>query len=215
MSLKEKSELNARERILDAAEHIFAMRGVDGASMRAITAQAKVNLSVVYYYFKDKEALLFAVFERHVKPLMTRQVEMLDEARAEAGTAPIDARCLLEAMILPRTECGSEEVHQLFMMLFARRGVFEQKVFEYLERTTKEVHDKFLEEFSKTFPRLSTLELRFRMESVHAMLAGWQSIAPYKKGRYPKNVSEKTYLEMFINSVLSIFCAEPTATLKG
>lgn len=212
--MREKS-FRTRERILEASEKLFAEKGFSGASMRDITALANVNLSVAYYYFKDKEALLFAVFDNYIKPLMTRQVEMLDEARAEAGTAPIDARRLLEAMILPRTECGAKEVHQLFMMLFSRRGVFEQKVFEYLEGTTKEVHDRFLEEFSKTFPRLSTLELRFRMESVHAMLAGWQSIAPYKKGRYPKDVSEKTYLEMFINCVLSIFCAEPTATLKG
>ena len=178
--------------------------------MRDITALAKVNLSVAYYYFKDKEALLFAVFDNYIKPLMTRQAEMLDAAREAAGTAAIEPRKLLEAMILPRAECASETVHQLFTMLFARRGVFEQKVFEYLEETTKEVRTKFLTEAVKTFSALSELELTFRLESVLAMLAGWQSIAPYKKGKYPKSVSKETYLEMFMNCALAIFNAPST-----
>lgn len=211
--MREKS-FRTRERILEASEKLFAENGFNGASMRDITALAKVNLSVAYYYFKDKEALLFAVFDNYIKPLMTRQAEMLDAARADAGTAAIGARKLLEAMILPRAECASEAVHQLFTMLFARRGVFEQKVFEYLEETTKDVRSKFLKELMVTFPSLSELELNFRWESVHAMLAGWQSIAPYRKGKYPKNVSKATYLEMFMDCALAIFNAPPTLSLK-
>ncbi|MBQ7332042.1 MAG: TetR/AcrR family transcriptional regulator [Opitutales bacterium] len=207
--MREKS-FRTRGRILEASEKLFAEKGFEGASMRDITALAKVNLSVAYYYFKDKEALLFAVFDNYIKPLMTRQAEMLDAAREAAGTAAIEPRKLLEAMILPRAECASETVHQLFTMLFARRGVFEQKVFEYLEETTKEVRAKFLTEAVKTFSALSELELTFRLESVHAMLAGWQSIAPYKKGRYPKSVSKETYLEMFMNCALAIFNAPST-----
>ncbi|MGN0861185.1 MAG: TetR family transcriptional regulator, partial [Candidatus Spyradosoma sp.] len=42
--LREKS-LRTRERILTAAEKLFAEQGFDGASMRGITASAKVNLS--------------------------------------------------------------------------------------------------------------------------------------------------------------------------
>lgn len=205
-----KSESGTRERILDAAEQIFATCGFEGASVRAITKLAKVNLSVVYYHFENKEALLFAVFDNYIKPLMTRQAEMLDAAREAAGTAAIEPRKMLEAMILPRTECPSETVHQLFTMLFARRGVFEQKVFEYLEETTKEVRAKFLKEAVKTFSALSELELNFRLESVHAMLAGWNTIAPFKKGKCPKNVSESTYFEMFMNCALAIFNAPPT-----
>lgn len=207
-----KSELGTRERILNASEQLFAEKGFDGASMRDITALAKVNLSVAYYYFKDKEALLYAVFDNYIKPLMTRQIEMLEAARADAGTAPIAPRKLLEAMILPRTESVSETVHRLFTMLFSRRGVFEQKVFEYLEGTTQEVREKFLKEFSATFPRLSEVELNFRLESIHAMLAGWKTITPFiKKGKkYPKDVAPATYLEMFMACAKAIFEAPPT-----
>lgn len=211
--VREKS-LKTRERILEASEKLFAENGFDGASMRDITALAKVNLSVAYYYFKDKEALLFAVFDNYIKPLMTRQIELLDAARKAAGAAPIKLRNLLEALILPRTECTSETVHQLFTMLLARRGVFEQKVFEYLEATTREVRERFLKEFSLTFPEISELELGFRLESVHAMLGGWKSIAPFKKCKHAAGITPELGLEMFMTCVSAIFNAPPTLSLK-
>ncbi|MBE6401725.1 MAG: TetR/AcrR family transcriptional regulator [Verrucomicrobia bacterium] len=212
--VREKS-LRTQERILEAAERLFADKGFSGASMRDITSLAKVNLSVAYYYFKDKEALLFAVFDRYVKPLMDKQLEMLERARKEAGTSPITPRRLLEAMILPRTESVSEVVHQLFTMLLARRGVFEQRVFESIENATKEIREKFFTEFSKTFPLLPSEEVRFRIESVHAMLAGWTAIAPFKKGTYPKDITREDLFEMFMAMVLEMFGAPPTLSRKA
>lgn len=211
--MREKS-FRTRERILEASEKLFAEKGFEGASMRDITALAKVNLSVAYYYFKDKEALLYAVFDNYIKPLITRQLELLNVARAKAESLPITPRALLEAMILPRTESVSGTEHQLFTMLFLRRGEFEQKVFEHLEETTREVRERFLVELGRTFPQLSSLELTFRLESVHAMLAGWKSIAPFKKGKYPKSVAVETYFEMFMACALAIFGASPTLSLK-
>lgn len=212
--VREKS-LRTQERILEAAERLFADKGFSGASMRDITSLGKVNLSVAYYYFKDKEALLFAVFDRYVKPLMDKQLEMLERARKEAGTSPITPRRLLEAMILPRTESVSEVVHQLFTMLLARRGVFEQRVFESIENATKEIREKFFTEFSKTFPSLPSVEVRFRIESVHAMLAGWTAIAPFKKGAYPKDITREDFFEMFMAMVLEMFGAPPTLSRKA
>ena len=213
--MEPKNESNTRERILDAAEQIFATRGVDGASMRAITALAKVNLSVVYYYFKDKEALLFAVFDRHVKPLIDRQLEILRQARELAGTAPIPPRRLAEAMILPHAECVSESVHRLFTMILLRSGELERRVFASLEHAARELRDCFLREFGKTFPELSSVELSFRIESVRAMLAGWTTIAPCKKGTYPKQVKQEHFFEMFMAMVLEMFNAPPTLSLKS
>ena len=47
-----------REKILDAAEALFAEHGFEGASMRMITARAGVNLAAVNYHFGSKENLL-------------------------------------------------------------------------------------------------------------------------------------------------------------
>ena len=47
--------------ILEAARELFAERGYDGASIRAITARAGVNLGAVTYHFGTKERLYLAV----------------------------------------------------------------------------------------------------------------------------------------------------------
>ena len=55
---------DARERILVAAELLFAERGVDKTSTRDITTEAGVNVASVNYYFRSKEALTEEIFMR-------------------------------------------------------------------------------------------------------------------------------------------------------
>ena len=53
-----------KDRILDASEALFARDGSSGASLRAITQRAKVNLAAVHYHFGSKDYLLEAVLAR-------------------------------------------------------------------------------------------------------------------------------------------------------
>jgi AcrR family transcriptional regulator len=55
---------DARERILVAAELLYAQRGVDKTSTRDITTEAGVNVASVNYYFRSKEALTEEIFMR-------------------------------------------------------------------------------------------------------------------------------------------------------
>jgi TetR/AcrR family transcriptional regulator len=66
-----KSRLGSRGRpeqsraaILQAAVREFAHEGVAGARTDAIARAAKVNKALLYYYFKDKEALYGAVLDQ-------------------------------------------------------------------------------------------------------------------------------------------------------
>src|SRR6202051_3870159 len=53
----EVSEENTREKILSAAGEVFAEQGFEGATVRAITERAGVNLAAVNYHFRDKAEL--------------------------------------------------------------------------------------------------------------------------------------------------------------
>ena len=46
------------ERILDAAEQLFAEKGFAETSLRLITSKAGVNLAAVNYHFGSKKALI-------------------------------------------------------------------------------------------------------------------------------------------------------------
>ncbi|MBV1871333.1 MAG: TetR family transcriptional regulator [Gammaproteobacteria bacterium] len=56
------------ERILDAAQILFATKGFSETSLRHITSKAGVNLAAVNYHFGSKEKLMQAVFERTLTP---------------------------------------------------------------------------------------------------------------------------------------------------
>ncbi len=67
-------------KILLAAQKLFSQRGFDGVTMRAIAAEAGVNLASIVYYFENKEGLYMAVFRHYAEPLMRARVKMLKEA---------------------------------------------------------------------------------------------------------------------------------------
>ena len=56
-------ERTARERILVAAEELFAGFGFDGASLRQIAVRAEVPVGLVSYHFTSKLGVYRAVFE--------------------------------------------------------------------------------------------------------------------------------------------------------
>lgn len=60
------NDLEARQKILDVARSLFAVKGFDGVSVRDITSEAHVNLSLVSYHFGGKEGLYRAVVTEHV-----------------------------------------------------------------------------------------------------------------------------------------------------
>ncbi|MGB9032525.1 MAG: TetR/AcrR family transcriptional regulator [Acidobacteriaceae bacterium] len=53
----------SRDRILQAAIQEFSEHGLAGARTGAIAAEAHVNKALLYYYFRDKEALYTAALE--------------------------------------------------------------------------------------------------------------------------------------------------------
>lgn len=59
---------NTREEILVAARQLFAQRGYQATTMRAIAAEAGVNAALVHHYFGSKEQLLVAAMNLPLNP---------------------------------------------------------------------------------------------------------------------------------------------------
>src|SRR5438132_1210678 len=67
-------------RILDAAHAVFLRRGTAGARMQEIAAEAGVNQALLHYYFRNKEQLARAAFERAGKGFMPAVVQVIASA---------------------------------------------------------------------------------------------------------------------------------------
>jgi AcrR family transcriptional regulator len=71
-----------RERILRAAERLFAEHGYDGTSIRAIVAKAKVNQAAINYHFDGKDGLYREVLRNAFRALTEDQLEHAEEVKS-------------------------------------------------------------------------------------------------------------------------------------
>lgn len=76
----------AREKIKDAAQALFAERGLEGVTVRRIVAAAgQKNMAALHYYFGTKEDLVRELIVDAARLMDGRRNEMLDRAEAQGG----------------------------------------------------------------------------------------------------------------------------------
>lgn len=68
-------DAETRDRILDAARSSLLQRGTSGARMQEIADEAGVNKALLHYYFRSKERLAEAVFQREARRLLPPVLE--------------------------------------------------------------------------------------------------------------------------------------------
>jgi AcrR family transcriptional regulator len=57
-------EKSTEEIIFDAAQKVFVLKGFDGARMQEIAQEAGINKALLHYYYRTKEKLFHAIFEK-------------------------------------------------------------------------------------------------------------------------------------------------------
>src|ERR1700760_4279929 len=78
-----------RERILKAAERLFAERGYDGTSIRAIVAKARVNQAAINYHFDGKDGLYREVLRVTFRAMPEQRLKHADEMKEMPREAPL------------------------------------------------------------------------------------------------------------------------------
>ncbi len=80
------------QRILDAAEVLFARKGYEGASLRDIAALAGIHQLGLYNHFASKEDLYRAVLDRGLQPLVELMGSLLGARIPPADMIDLPAR---------------------------------------------------------------------------------------------------------------------------
>jgi AcrR family transcriptional regulator len=158
---------DTKERIIAAAERLFAERGFAGTSLRGVTSEAGVNLAAVHYHFGTKDALLQAVFGRRIGPVNRQRLQRLDELQRGAGGDSPEIEDILEAFLSPILDLKRDlEGEGLVWSRFIGRVYSEplEIVENMIREQFEEVGQRFTGAFSAALPHLSQREIVERLQ---------------------------------------------------
>ena len=114
-----KEAVDVRERLIDAAEELFAGQGFDGTSIRDLIAKAKSNLSSVNYHFGDKKVLYEELFRQRLCEMRESRLKAISQVMAGRGKPTLEK--LLHAYSIDFLRPFSDAKRsQRFMRLFFR-----------------------------------------------------------------------------------------------
>lgn len=161
--MQQSAQFSTRQKILGAAEVLFAERGFAGASLRQVTAAAKVNLAAVNYHFGSKDNLIEEVFRRRLDELSRRRLDRLAKLEA-AGTASLET--VLDAFITPALELSLDRKGgSVFMRVLARAfAEHNSNLRTFLSDNYGYVLKDFAAAFARLLPGLDKEELYWRLD---------------------------------------------------
>jgi AcrR family transcriptional regulator len=166
---------DTRERLLDAAEALFAEHGFEGASLRAITSRARTNLAAANYHFRSKEALLDAVIDRRIGPVNAERLERLDELEGATGRA-VELEELLEAFVGPALRLASDpRGGATFMRLVGRMLAESGELWQRFIARMLPIRERFAAALARALPDLPRAELAWRMHFTAGAMVGTMS----------------------------------------
>lgn len=209
---KEPSDFPSETRtaILDAAEQLFAERGVEGTSVRDITRLANVNLGAINYHFGTKDRLAIEVFIRAVEPVTQRRLAWLDRLEKEADGEPLSIETIMEVLIRPMMESGSEgtRTSDAFRQLTSR--CFQESNLE-IKALVKERFGNLCGRIDtaimKALPNLSPEEIfwrtHFTIGAMHHTLSFWMRfdtlpIPGVPEGLIPRRLDAEEFIRQLV-----------------
>jgi AcrR family transcriptional regulator len=101
---KEEGGQIMRERILDAAEVLFAEHGFDGVTVRHVTRKSNVDVALAHYYFGTKRGLFDAVFLRRAAILNEARLKAIDDYQIDPGPGGATIEGIIQAFLDPVME---------------------------------------------------------------------------------------------------------------
>jgi AcrR family transcriptional regulator len=158
---------SSRERLLDAAEWLFAEIGYAGVAVREIAGRADVNLGSIPYYFGTKENMLKEVLLRRVLPMQKERREQLEAVMK--GSSKPRVEDILRAIFEPAFRTSRE--HAVYRKLAGRLATDPtpevRKVMDELYNPKTLVFPKALR---AACPQLDSEEFNWRLMCVYGAM---------------------------------------------
>jgi AcrR family transcriptional regulator len=155
--------MSTRNRILLAAERLFAEKGVANATLKMVTQEAGVNLAAVNYHYGSKEELAFAVFDDLADRISRRRLALLAERQLANGGKPLRVEEIVFLFVEPYIlHEGGRDGALLISMILHQRVSPSKTVERIITKYFDKVALKFVQAFSEAIPHLDKPALFWR-----------------------------------------------------
>lgn len=186
------AHFSTKDRILGAAEELFAQFGFSGTSLRQVTSRADVNIAAVNYHFGSKENLVNEVFRRRMDDMSSQRMKALNAAVQEhpGELEPILAAFVEPALALAQDRHGGGAFVRVLARAYAEKN-------DSLRKFLSDHYGHVLREFAKAIaadmPELSKEALYWRLDFLAGALT--YAMADFGLIKRPAGVSEIAHRE--------------------
>lgn len=197
---------STRERIIQAAEKLFAEHGIEGVSLREINRTAgQLNTGAVQYHFGDRDGLVRAIIDKHNRDCEPRRHALLDSYEA---TGSDDLRAMAAAYVFPLAAKlddpdGGREFLQIASEYYVRPASFDELVPE--KDPTSSLH-RWHAMLTPLLPAEREAWLSFRFPALrftHVELA--------RRSAGPQRKDNRLFTSHLIDLVTALLSAQPSA----
>ena len=180
-------QFSTKDRILGAAEELFAQFGFGGTSLRQVTGRADVNIAAVNYHFGSKENLINEVFRRRMDEMSQQRLAMLEQARREhpGELEPVLAAFVEPALALARDRQGGVAFIRVIARAYAEKNDGLRK---FLSEQYGHVPREFARAIAQCVPHLDKEQLYWRLDFLSGALT--YAMSDFGLIKRPVGVSE-------------------------
>ncbi|MCC2604183.1 TetR/AcrR family transcriptional regulator [Planctobacterium marinum] len=208
--------MSTKDRILNAAEHLFCDFGFDNTSLRAITSEADVNLASVNYHFGSKKQLIQEVLARYLSvlmPALDQRIMAMSQSTQAASTEGLFSALVEPLLSLEKVRPNGTRV---FVQLFARAYYESQG---HLRRYITTHYTQELKHLNKALhlavPHLSPSEVfwrwHFALGSCVFTMVSSKALSEIAEAEYQQHMEIEDLIRKVITYIAAGFSAPKTS----
>lgn len=162
-----------RERILDAAEYLFASKGFDGTSTREIVARSGDTIGSVNYHFGSKNSLLDEVIRRRWNEVTEARRQAYAAAKATSPGGKPSLEAVVRSIVVPYMEraMGRDKGWRSYSLLQGHLLYTPHFYKQFMMNKSEPTAREFLEWLQTALPGTSIKDLGYAYQFMVGIMA--------------------------------------------
>ena len=195
---------STKDRILYAAEELFAQQGFASTSLRQVTSRADVNIAAVNYHFGSKENLVNEVFRRRMDDMSRERLAALQRAvEAHPGELePILAAFVEPALAMAQDRHGGGAFIRVIARAYAESN---DSLRKFLSDQYGHVPREFAKALGACVSGLGKEDLYWRLDFLSGALT--YAMADFGLIKRPAGVSEAVHRQRAAKALIRFAAA--------